>query len=232
MDPDYENRFYAVSDTDAPASEKDLLNLTCDELDQNADVNQNGTLEYEDHSGRKDEELQESLFDILYGMRDYPSLNKTCRGWYKVLGKQGKCSQDITADHVGEMCLSRPMLFFKTVYFTTFQPVFEDICAPGGNSFIYALDYSDGTASLDLEKMNSSAALADEGMLEDTHYILKNTGIPSRVNVIIRQGRATAIVSTGKSIAGAGEEGISETGHSSNIPAPPGGVQRLLWETY
>jgi type IV pilus assembly protein PilY1 len=165
-------------------------------------------------------------------MRDYPSLNKTCRGWYKVLGKQGKCTQDISADHVGEMCLSKPVLFYKTVYFTTFQPVFDDVCDPGGNSFIYALDYSDGTASLDLKKKNSSAALADEGTLEDTYHILKKTGIPSGVNVITRQGRATAIVGTGKSIAGAGEEGLSETGHSSNIPAPPGGVQRLLWETY
>ena len=74
--------------------------------------------------------------------------------------------------------------------------------------------------------------LADEGMLEDTYYVLKKTGIPSGVNVITRQGRAIAIVSTGNSIAGAGEEDTSEIGHSSNIPAPPGGVQRLLWETY
>ncbi|MFO7559201.1 MAG: PilC/PilY family type IV pilus protein [Desulfobacterales bacterium] len=230
--PDYENRFYAISDTDAPATEKDLLNLTCDELDRNADVNQNGILEYDADMGREDEELQESLFEILYGTQDYPGVNKTCRGWYKVLGKQGKCSQDISVDHIGEMCLSRPVLFFKTVYFTTFQPVFSDSCTPEGNSFTYALDYSDGTASLDLKKKNSSTALADEGTLEDTYRILKKTGIPSGINVITRQGRATAIVSTGKGISGAGEEGFSETGHSSNIPAPPGGVQRLLWEAY
>jgi type IV pilus assembly protein PilY1 len=227
----YHNRFYVVSDMDIPANETDLINLTCDELDGNSDVNQDGSSEYEDESNNNDEVLQERLLDILYGVSDYPINHKTCRGWYRTLGKQGDCLP-VSLDHNGEMGLDRPVLFFNTVYFSTFQPKIGDFCLPGGNSFFYAIDYSDGRAVFKKDKTGSTNILTDKGSIEDTYQMVENSGLPSEIKLITHPGGVAAFVSSGKNIFGLGSEKSSMIGHSSNIPSPPGGVQRMMWELY
>lgn len=225
----YENRFYAFSDTSVHADETDLLNLTCDEMDTNADTDLDGDVD------ATDETTRQNLYDILYGSTNYPAgTSGYCRGWYKVLGDQGDCTQDDT-DHSSEMVLSRPVLFYQNVYFTTYQPVFGDPCNPAGNARVYAIDYSFGTASLDLNRNNTVTVDGnDTEMLQDTYYVIENSSIPSSIRIITRQGEAAALVSAGGSVVGAGEtEGTSETdGHSSKIPGPPGGAQQIIWETY
>ena len=228
--PNYHDRFYCISDTGLLADEMDLLNLTCDELEIDADglvtadVNQ-------DNDGADgdvtDVDLQTDLRDVLFGRTDYPSDGETCRGWYRVIGKQGDCMED-TFDHAGEKILSRPVLFFGVVYFTSYQPVFDDPCNPNGNAFIYALDYSEGSAALNLNLTDDNEA----GTLEDTYQVIRNSSIPSGVRIITREGKAAGFVSAGGSIGGAGEEEDEDDGHSSTIPGPPGGVATILWETY
>lgn len=225
--PDYHDRFYCVSDTGLMADETDLLNLTCDEFETDADgsvtadVNQDNDGVDDDET---DTELQAQLGDLLYGRVDYPRVGETCRGWYRVIGKQGDCMED-SFDHKGEKILSRPTLYFGIVYFTSYQPVFDDPCNPNGNAFIYALDYSDGSAPLDLNLSDDNEA----GTLADTYQVIRNSSIPSGVRVITREGKAAGFVSAGGSIAGAGEEEDEDEGHSSTIPGPPGGVSKILW---
>ncbi|RPJ82925.1 MAG: hypothetical protein EHJ94_00810, partial [Deltaproteobacteria bacterium] len=228
----YHNRFYVVSDTDIPANETDLINLTCDELDGSSDVNQDGILAYGEASDNHDEILQDQLLDILYGVSDYPANNKSCRGWYRTLGKQGECLP-ASVDHKGEMGLDRPVLFFNTIYFSTFQPQAGDFCLPGGNSFFYAIDYSDGRAVFEKDKNSFVAILTDKkGTIEDTYQMVENSSIPSEIKLITHPGGVAAFVCAGKNIFGLGSEKSSMIGHSSNIPSPPGGVQRMLWESY
>ena len=226
----YHDRFYCVSDTGLLANETDLLNLTCDEFETDvdgvvtADVNQDNDGVNDDVT---DTDLKDALEDILFGRTAYPQSGETCRGWYRVIGKQGDCLEH-SFDHKGEKILSRPTLFYGIVYFTSYQPVFDDPCNPNGNAFIYALDYSDGTAPLDLNLSDGNEA----GTLADTFQVIQNSSVPSGVRIITREGKAAGFVSAGGSIVGAGEEEDDDEGHSSTIPGPPGGVSTILWKTY
>jgi len=225
--PSYENRLVVVSDTGTAACETDLINLTCNELDHHSDVNQDGILEYGDGPGNHDEILRGRLLDILYGVSPYPEKTKRCRGWYRILGRQGNCP-GATLDHQGEMGLGRPVLFFNSVYFSTFQPGFENLCRPGGKSFFYTIDYSDGRAVPKKDQNDS----ADIHSIEDTFQMVEDGGIPSEIKLITRPEGASAFVCSGGSIIGLGSEKGSVTGNPPNIPSPPGGVQRLMWKMH
>jgi len=229
--PGYHNRFYVVSDTGTTANETDLLNLTCDELDSNADTNQNSILETGGFQTDADLSARNALYTILNGNRNYPDSTSVCRGWYRVLGLQGECTQGQTVNHLGEICVNRPVLFNRVVYFTTFQPNRTSPCTVGGNAFIYALDYSHGTGAFNMNADNSASALADEGMIEDTYQLIENSTIPTAIRVINSPSGVSAFAGAGNKFAGAGAEPAAGEGHSAAIPSPPGGIIRLLWES-
>jgi type IV pilus assembly protein PilY1 len=209
------NRFYVVADADSLAQETDLLNITCDELDDNADADGDGDIDGDDGT------VKGALTDLLY--------DGSALGWYRVLDAQTNCIDNEDADgnpisHLGESVLSQPTLFFKNVYFTSYQPTFDDPCNPMGNAFIYAVDYSFGTSTFNYNVDND--LVSDEiRNISDSYRIITNTSIPSGVKVITRDGHSAGFVSVGGTIVGVGEDG------STTIPGPPGGVTPLLWET-
>ena len=137
--------------------------------------------------------------------------------------KQGTCADD-DLDHTGEHILSQPTLFFKNVYFTSYQPVFGDPCNPEGNAFIYALEFSFGASSFNLDVTNDTTE-TDVRTLKDTYRFISGSSIPSGVRIIMRDGHAAGLISAGGAVAGVGEDG------STTIPGPPGGITPLLWET-
>jgi type IV pilus assembly protein PilY1 len=149
------NRFYVVADTNNLIDERDLLNLTCGELDVDADVNGDGFVNDADWA------LQTELSDLLYSGQ--------ALGFYRVLGKQGNCADD-PIDHTGEHVLSQPTLYFKNVYFTSYQPTFDDPCNPLGNAFIYALDYSFGRSTFNYNTDNDST----DGEIQEHHRFLSH----------------------------------------------------------
>jgi Tfp pilus tip-associated adhesin PilY1 len=197
------NRIYFVSDKGTLADETDLLNLTCGELEEDASVADDTKL---------------ALRNIL--------LNGTnsVRGFYRVLDKQGLCTDGAGLSHAGEAVMSQPTLFFKNVYFTSYQPVFDDPCNPVGNAFIYALDFSFATSAFNYDVTNDTA-IDDVRTLKDTYRFISGSSIPSGVRVIMRDGHAAGLISAGGAVAGVGEDG------STNIPGPPGGITPLVWET-
>jgi type IV pilus assembly protein PilY1 len=203
------NRFYVVADIDALADERDLLNLTCDELDDNADANGDGNVDDADAT------VKGALTNLLY--------EGSALGWYRVLDAQTNCS-DESNSHLGESILSQPTVFFKNVYFTSYQPTFDDPCNPMGNAFIYAVDYSFGTSTFNYNVYNDLAPNEIRN-ITDSYRLITNTSIPSGVKVITRNGQSAGMVSVGGALAGVGEGG------STTIPGPPGGVTPLLWET-
>jgi Tfp pilus tip-associated adhesin PilY1 len=206
------NRLYAVTDADSSADETDLLNLTCDELDRNADADGDGDFDTDDV------DIQNTLANLLY---DYE--NNGLRGLYRVLDRQGDCADD-DFDHTGEQVLSQPTLFFKNVFFTSYQAEFGDPCNPQGNAFIYALDYSYFTAALNFLRGNDADYLETRD-IRDTYRVITGSSIPSGVSIITRDGEAAGLISAGGGLVGAGEEG------STSIPGPPAGVSPILWET-
>jgi hypothetical protein len=197
------NRMYFVTDTGALADETDLLNLTCDELDVDSTVAVDTKL---------------ALRNIL--------LNGTnsVRGVYRVLDKQGLCTDAGSVSHGGESILSQPTLFFKNVYFTSYQPTFDDPCNPAGNAFIYALEYSFAAAAFNYDFTNDTTETSVK-KLTDTFRFISGSSIPSGVRVIMRDGTAAGLISAGGAVAGVGEDG------STTIPGPPGGITPLVWET-
>ena len=197
------NRMYFVSDTGTVADETKLLNLTCDELDDDSP---------DDPQGSK-----AALRNIL------TTGTNGVRGFYRALDKQGNCAGD-NLNHTGEHILSQPTLFFKNVFFTSYQPVFADPCNPVGNAFIYALDYSFGASAFNYDLSNDTTE-GDVRTLKDTYRFISGSSIPSGVRIIMRDGHAAGLISAGGAVAGIGEQGTTA------IPGPPGGITPLLWET-
>jgi hypothetical protein len=167
--------------------------------------------------------LRNDLKDILrnqHAGQVFP--DDECRGWYRVVDWQGNCIAGMD-DHTGEMVLSQIVLFYKNVYFTTYQPDYvTDPCYVTGIGRIYALDYSWGTSTLNYFVDNDTA---DEEIrdIRDTYRLIENTAIPSSVRVITRGGQAAGVLSAGGSVPGAGEGG------GTPIPGPPGGFTPMLW---
>jgi type IV pilus assembly protein PilY1 len=240
----YHDRFYVVADTESPFKPSDdatypldetyLLNLTCDELEAVGDVDQDGSYSPDDTD---DDNWRAVLRNILFHNPDtdcsdpdcdYPANGQYARGWYRIMGKQGDCTQD-SRDHTGEKVLSRPTLFYKVVYFTTFQPYFGDPCRPSGDALVYALNYDVGTAAFNLNLSNDSGGDIVED-LSDTYSVVQDSTIASGVRVITRGGKAAGVFSAGGSIVGAGEK--DGAGTSTSIPGPPGGASRIMWETF
>ncbi|MGD2126984.1 MAG: PilC/PilY family type IV pilus protein, partial [Desulfobacteraceae bacterium] len=206
------NRVYMVVDEDTLADETDLLNVTCNELDVDADADGDGVTPEVD-----DDLIRDALEDIL------TTQTPPAKGLYRILDKQGDCSDD-PFDHTGEKILSQPSIFFKNVYFTSYQPTFDDPCNPAGNAFIYALDYSWLTSVFNFDESNDNAE-GEVRNITDTYRYMSGSSIPSGVKIITREGKAAGVVSAGGAVTGAGEEG------STSIPGPPGGVTPILWET-
>jgi len=146
-----------------------------------------------------------------------------CRGFYRVLDAQGACVDETENDHIGEKVLSQPTVFFKNVYFTSYQPVFDDPCNPNGNAYIYALDYSWGKSVFNYHDEGEGNPTVRNIM--DTYLKLQNSSIPSGVRVVTRGGHAAGLISAGGAVSGVGED------QGTNIPGPPGGVSQILWET-
>lgn len=204
------NRFYAIKDTFGIydiTEETDLVNLTCNELEDVTIPDLDG-----DGDGDVDDlQIQADLKALL--------TSGEARGIYRVLDEQGDCVIGMQS-HTGEKMLSQPTLFFNNLYFSTYQPVYDDPCNAGGNTYIYALDYCWLTSVFDLYSGNSA-----ERDIRDTYQMLTSSNIPSGVRVITRSGEAAGIISVAGAVSGAGED------QTTKIPAPPAGVTRMLWET-
>jgi hypothetical protein len=186
------NRLYIVADHDDYTDERDLLNFTCTELDDEADADGDGDVDTDDE-------------DIKNQLRNVLSNESICRGFYKVLDKQGDCIDDPN-DHSGEKILSRPTVFADIAYFTSYQPVYDDPCNPLGTAYSYAIDFSYGTSVF-----NYSSGVGGE----DTYIKIGGSSIPSGVRIITRGGSAAGLISAGGSISGVGED------QSTTIPGPP-----------
>jgi hypothetical protein len=122
----------------------------------------------------------------------------------------------------GEHILSQPRLFAGVIYFTSFQPLFDDPSNPIGKNYIYAIDYSYGTSVLNHAKDDEKDF--ELKTLEDTYVSMTGPAIPSGIEIITRKGHASGYANIGDKISGIAEE------LGSNIPEPPGGVTQMLWE--
>ena len=187
----------------ASYTEKNLLNLTCNELGAGSATSpdqKTKLLAYlTDDVTRLDSSNQLVLEN---GIED------DAKGWYIVLQDQENCTvpsgtlnaatTDSADNHDGEKVLSQANLYAGILYFTSFQPTLNDPCNPRGNGFAYSLDYCTSDAAYNLSTANGDK-------LELTDRYMKYTGIygiPSGFAILIRNGQASAMAMMGSEVIG------------------------------
>lgn len=217
------NRFYAIYDDSSitakeynadgsfnqditissiPYTEDKLLNLTCDELGRSS------ILPLATKAALNDLLTDDAVYSSNPVLLENGAVHEDdAKGWYIVLEDQGNCANTTAAttsdhdNHVGEQILSQPALYFGVLYFTSYQPASDDPCNPQGNGFSYALDYTNGSAPLNLNSANNTTQDVTDRYTKYLHIF----GIPSGFTIVTRQGEAAAMASMGGSIVGGGE---------------------------
>jgi len=119
------------------------------------------------------------LVDVTDPTATPPDLT-TDDGWYIRL-------VDDIDQAVGEKVLAENVVFYKTLYITTFLPN-EDPCAPGGDSKLYALSYLTGQPVLDFD-----------GDSSNDRSVTIGGGIPSKPVMLITKTGTRLLVSVGSS---------------------------------
>jgi type IV pilus assembly protein PilY1 len=204
------NRFYAVADTDSLVYETELVNLTCNELDADSDSDNDGAA----NDKSDDEAVKNELRTLFY--------KKKVKGFYRIMDRQGECKDGLDTDHTGEQILSQPRLYAGVIYFSSYQPLFDDPSNPTGKNYIYALDYSYGISALNHAKDKDEDF--EIKTLEDSYISITDPAIPSGIEIITRGGNASGLANIGGKISGIAEE------LRTDIPEPPGGITQLYWE--
>jgi len=236
------NRFYAIYDdssmtarntntnqevtiTSAPYFEKDLLNLTCDELGLDSQITSCylGDLDGMCDASSADTDMKRYLKTLLRDNAVYPvtegleleqgaTYENDKKGWYIVLNDQASsvCGHmkyatlinDLTLNdhdnHYGEQVLSKPSLYYGTLYFTSYQAGGEDTCRPIDHGYSYAINYLDATATYNLNYQSSNKKDITDRYKKFTDI----SGIPSGYTIITHKGKAAAMASMGASVAG------------------------------
>ncbi len=228
-------------------TENNLLNLTCDELGRDSLINSCylGSLDGNCDNATADTDMKAYLRTILtddavYGsptaLEYGASFENDAKGWYIVLEDQADsivCSHvtypsaidDVGSvahdNHEGEQILSQALLYYGTLYFTSYQASISDPCNPQGNGFAYALNYLDGSAAYNLfYPEDDDFDIADRYKKFTGIY-----GIPSGFTVITSDGHAAAMASVGGSIVGPGPD----PDNPFEIDTPGLGLEIFYW---
>lgn len=137
---------------------------------------------------------------------------KAKKGWYIDLKESSNITlpNGLTTSWVGEKGLAKTSIFQGVLNVTTFTPSNDTTatatCAASeGVAKVYALNYLDGTAALDLN---------GDGFVERSVQI--GGGIPSEVVVVVRPGGTTGLVN----VSG---------GSTQVVLPPPGGPPKSFW---
>jgi len=243
----------------APYTEQQLMNLSCDELGKDSIINScylgnlGGTCTAANASESTKAYLRELLVDDgTYSNGTTEELEEGAlheddsKGWYIMLDAQGdpiRCSHmqyasSIDAasissrdNHKGEQVLSKPALFYGTLYFTTYQTSGQDSsCAPIGNAFTYALRYENGSATYDYV----DRSLEKKDITDRYWKYSRITGIPSSPAIYFRNGEVYAVANIGDRTVGMGYVDPKKANDQDALPGPkihaPGaGLQLFYW---
>ena len=255
------NRVYAVYDdlpittgsgtpvSTAPYDEGDLLNVTCDDLGVDTVLAGATPQQTWTYKTRLTTLLTDDVATINYSapMED-ASTENDAKGWYIILERQGvspDCDYCEYVDgvestiggrdyHYGESVLGKLTLFDGVLYFTTYQPAYDNPCEPQGNAFSYGLNYLNGAAALNHNKDNEDASGNDPSDKSITDRYVKHTGVkglPSGFEILVRDGRAGAVASIGGRIVGGGDGEEEEEEEKKKCPDGTEYCPDLNWKS-
>jgi type IV pilus assembly protein PilY1 len=179
----YELLFFGTGNRENPKGSNDI-----DRLYAVKDRNSGTLLREGDLVDVTPDLLQESLTDQAIKDQILSDL-VTKGGWFIKLDKQ-----------TGEKCLSTPIVFSKTAYYTTFSPTFPkgdtpDPCFIGeGVARLYALEYTTGNAAFNLDLLNDVGGVV---VKRDDRSTVIGSAIPSGTIITIIGNKAVGYVGVG-----------------------------------
>lgn len=184
LDTTVSHKFYAVYDMSTNNTNSTYYNLVLDESDL---VNVSDV-------------ASESSEPTLKLGDDYVT---KAQGWYIQFDQQND-----DYDHTGEKLTSSPRLFNKIVFFTTYKPTFDDICAPNGDSLLYAINYCSGMPAYDW---------TDSTGKKVRYQLHTNSPLASSWRIMANEGVAAGKISVGAKLI--------------NIPIEiPSGLNLIWWD--
>jgi len=184
LDITVSHKFYAVYDMSTNNTNSTYYNLVLDESDL---VNVSDV-------------ASESSEPNLKLGNDYVT---KAQGWYMQFDQQND-----DYDHTGEKLTSSPRLFNKTIFFTTYKPTFDDICAPNGDSLLYAINYCSGMPAY--EWFDSTGK-------KIRYQLHTNSPLASSWRIMAKEGVAAGKISVGAKLI--------------NIPIEiPSGLNLIWWD--
>lgn len=207
-------------------TENNLLNLTCDELDQDSSASTSTKSALKTLLTDNATYLDSSVEKLENGVHE-----NDAKGWYVVLQDQSACSStslntsttDSRDNHEGEKVLSPATLYANIVYFTTYQPASTDPCDSQGNGFTYSLDYCTATATYNLNTTNDPVNKKKTDLTDRYNKYTHIFGIPSGFSVVTLNGEAGAMAMMGGKIIGA--QGANDL----KIKSPGHGLELFYW---
>ncbi len=184
LDTAVKHRFYAIYDMSTNNTNSTYYNLVLDEADL---VNVSDV-------------ASESSEPTLKLGDDYVT---KAQGWYIRFDQQND-----DYDHTGEKLTSSPRLFNKIIFFTTYKPTFDDVCAPNGDSLLYAVNYCSGMPAY--EWFDSSGKRI-------RYQLHTNSPLASSWRIMAKEGVAAGKISVGAKLI--------------NIPIEiPSGLNLIWWD--
>ena len=185
LDTTVKHRFYAIYDMSTNNTESEYFEVILDERDL---LNVSNVVDSES-----------STPTTILG----DSYSDKAQGWYISFTQQSD-----SYDHTGEKLTSSPRLFNKIIFFTTYKPTFDDICAPNGDSLLYAIKYCSG----------APAYLWTDGGGNPLRYQLhQNSPLASSWRIMAKEGVAAGKISVGAKLI--------------NIPIIiPSGLNLIWWD--
>jgi type IV pilus assembly protein PilY1 len=178
---EYEMLFFGTGDREDPKGNKDV-----DRIYAFKDKNVSGT--------KSESDLVNVTGFYSLSAADQASMlndiktSSTKYGWYIILDKKE-----------GEKCLSTPLVYSKTAYFTTFSPSSGSITDPcfigEGTATLYAVNYGTGEAVFNFDLTNDVGGNVVKGKTDRSLTI--GTAIPSSVVITVIGGKVTAYVGVG-----------------------------------
>ena len=177
---DYEMLFFGTGDREDPTDEYNQ-----DRIYAFKDKNVSGS------KGESDLVNVTNFYDLTAEDQDN-TLNdiKTKYGWYILLDK-----------NAGEKCLSTPLVYYKTAYYTTFSPTHgasADLCFVGeGTASLYAVNYGTGEAVFNLDLTNDGGGTVKS---KTDRSLVVGSAIPSGVVITVIGGKVTAYAGVGGGI--------------------------------
>jgi type IV pilus assembly protein PilY1 len=145
---------------------------------------------------------ESDLVDVTQDLLQDPDTSDAAKTTLLQTLKDGKGWYILLNQNAGEKCLSTPVVFYGSVYYTTFTPTLgnpDDICYVGeGKGKVYIVKQKTGNAVFNFNVDNDTGPSDNPVVISKSDRVLDiGSGIPSGVIITFISGEATSYAGIG-----------------------------------